>query len=126
MPGSSVGLACDRVVAAANGLPPPQNLRFVISRIHAALSRNAAVQGELGSLRKSSIVKQLDSHRIEIQMDCGITVVVSVNEGYPDSPTGVTVDSIIGDSLLNIESLNSRCISSIDQACRMIKTAMEN
>ena len=128
MTGAPADLVCEKVIAASNELPPPQNLRYVISLIHSVLSRNSAVQLELGKLRKCNIAKLLDSSHVEIQLKHGVAVVISVNEGYPDSPTGVSVDRIIGsasetsDAL--VKSLNSRCMSSIDQAYRAVMAAL--
>ena len=128
MTGAPIELVSERVIAASNELPPPQNLRYVVSRIHTSLARSSALQSEMGKLRKCSIVKQLDTSRIEIQTNHGVKVVVSINEGYPDSPTGISVETILGSSIPNVDtlvkSLNSRCISSIDQAYQAVKTAL--
>ena len=83
------------------------------------------MQLEISKLRKFSIVKQLDSKHVEIRLTDGFTVVFRINEGYPDSPTGVTIEHVTGVKLKDsdgfVESANNMCISSIEQAFRVVQ-----
>lgn len=108
------------ILQEASTLPAPQDLRYAVFSLKAAQTSTAILQTHISALRKMCIVKLTGPLSLQITLNNGLTLIVSVHECYPEIPGAVHVDSMYGiggwstDECTVMKAIsNSKCFSNI-------------
>ena len=108
------------ILQEASTLPAPQDLRYAVFSLKAAQTSTTILQTHISALRKICIVKLTGPLSLQITLNNGLTLLVSVHECYPEIPGAVHVDSMYGiggwsaDECTVMKAIsNSKCFSNI-------------
>jgi len=108
------------ILQEASTLPAPQDLRYAVFSLKAAQTSTTILQTHISALRKICIIKLTGPLSLQITLNNGLTLLLSVHECYPEIPGAVHVDSMYGvggwsaDECVVMKAIsNSKCFSNI-------------
>ncbi len=113
-------LDINSILQEASTLTAPQDLRYAVFALKAAQTSTTILQTHISALRKMCIVKLTGPLSLQITLNNGLTLLVSVHECYPEIPGAVHVDSMYGiggwsaDECVVMKAIsNSKCFSNV-------------
>ncbi len=80
----SLPLDATSILAQAQKLTAPQDLRFAIFALKTQQTSANILLTHISELKKVCIVRQIDSHRISLTLCNGLTAAIQVHYSYPE------------------------------------------
>jgi len=109
------------ILADARTLPSPQDLRYALFALSACQHAQAIFATHVSALRKRCLVRQNGSNRVQLTLANGVSASISAHMCYPEVPSGVYIDSLVGVggwSMAELErvrvDINAKCFSSLN------------
>ena len=85
-----------QIMEEANVFSAPQDLRYAIFALGCIQKSPVILRAHVSELRKKCIVRSTGPLSAEFTLSAGVTVSLIVHKCYPNAPSGVTTDSIVG------------------------------
>ena len=85
-----------QIMEESNVFPAPQDLRYAIFALGCIQRSPVILRAHVSELRKKCIVRSPGPLTAEFTLSAGVTASLVVHKCYPNVPSGVTIDSMIG------------------------------